>query len=585
MRERRSPMTQIKSPIWINLEKKGRLTVAPNDYIASGGEGSVYRVSDTVIKLYDDHRKLAAMKEKIALLARIRHPYIVAPQGIVENRIGETIGIWMPYATGEPLPRLFTNDFRMRENFTDKDAARFSHKMQETVRAAHAHGALLIDPNELNWLAALGGANGPEPRIIDVDSWAIGKWPAVAVMQTIRDWHAKEFTQLSDWFAWGIVTFQIFTGIHPYKGTIDGFKPSDIEGRMRANASVFSKKAKLSRAVRDFSRIPAPLLDWYMAVFQNGERSIPPSPLAAGLAVPRAAAVQHITAASAGTLIFDKLYGDAGDPAVRVWPCGIIMLRSGNLFDVASKRVIGAIASPNGEVIATHGGWLVADWDDGEIVFSHIAQKGGKTEKLRFPLNAQRLLRHDDRMFVTTKNGITEVIVRDLGRPVISAGNTWGVMLNAARWFDGAGIQDAMGAMFLIMPTGKTALLTLRIRELDGMKPLAAKAENGFAVIIAADKRGAYRKFEILVQDDAASYQIWEDAADNPEIVMTMLPKGAGATITDDGELTVFVPATRLVTKVRDPRIAADMMLARIGNKAAYLYRGEAWSITMRRKS
>lgn len=577
-------MTQIISNIWVNLDKRGRLTIRPSDYVATGGEGSIYRASGTVIKLYTDQRKIAKMADKIEMLSRIKHPYIVAPHGTVTNRIGEVIGIHMPYIDGEPLPRIFTNDFRAREKFTDKDAAQFALKMQEAVQFAHANNALLIDANELNWLAVLGGKNGPEPRVIDVDSWAIGKWPATVVMQTIRDYHTKGFTRLSDWFAWGVVTFQIFTGIHPYKGTIDGFKPGDLEGRMKANASVFFPKAKLSRAIRDFSRIGKPLLEWYDAVFQNGERSIPPSPLAQ-TPIAQAAVVRHIAVTPAGNLIFDKLYGNTNDPAMRIWPCGVILLRSGELFDIASKRTIGTLASPYGEVITTQDGWLVADWIDGKMTFSHIRKPGGETETLPLPLTGRHIVRYENRMFVVTAGGLTEVIYRDLGRSVISAGNTWGVMLNSTRWFDGVGIQDAMGASFLIMPSGKTALLQIRIRELDGLKPITAKAENGFAAIIAADAHGAYHKLEILTREQDSTYRIWTGITDNPELTMTMLPKGVGVTIIDDGELTVFVPATQAATKVREPRMTADITLAHIGDKTAYLHRGEVWAITMKHKN
>lgn len=577
-------MTQIRDPIWVNLEKRGRLTIRPSDYIATGGEGSIYRASGTVIKLYVDQRKIAKMAEKIELLSRVKHPYIIAPHGTVQNRIGEVIGIHMPYVDGEPLPRTFTNDFRAREKFTDKDAAQFAFKMQEAVRFAHANGALLVDPNELNWLAVMNGKNGPEPRVIDVDSWAIGKWPATVVMQSIRDWHTKGFTQLSDWFAWGIVTFQIFTGIHPYKGTIDGFKPGDLEGRMKANASVFSPKAKLSRAVRDFSCIGAPLLDWYAAVFQNGERSVPPSPLAQ-TTIAKAAVVKHLTALPAGNLIFTKLYGNANDPAVRIWPCGIIMLRSGTLFDIASKRAIGALASQNGEVITTPDGWLVTDRIDGNLIFSHIRQASKKANELPFPLVGRHIIRYENRMFVVTAGGLTEVIFRDLGKPVLSAGNTWGAMLNSTRWFDGIGIQDAMGATFLIMPSGKAGLMHIRIKELDGLKPITAKAENGFAAIIALDAHGAYQKLEVASNEHDGTYRAWKGITDSPELNISILPKGVCATIADDGELTIFVPATRNVVKVREQRIAADMILARIGEKTAYLHNGEVWSVTMKHKN
>jgi len=179
---------------------------------------------------------------KIKLLSKLQHKFIVAPTGIVQSKNGKPIGFCMPFSSGEPLPRVFTNDFRVRTGFDDKDASVLVHRMREVVQFAHSNRALLIDANEMNWLAVLAGNKGPEPRVIDVDSWAIGQWSAKVIMPSIRDWHAKQFDQNTDWFAWGIVTFQIYTGIHPYKGKLVGFKPSEMEKRMKAQEMYLLKR-------------------------------------------------------------------------------------------------------------------------------------------------------------------------------------------------------------------------------------------------------------------------------------------------------------------------------------------------------
>ncbi len=109
-----------------------------------------------------------------------------------------------------------------------------------SVLYAHQQGAILVDANELNWL--MNRTTEPEPRIVDVDSWQLGtKWPARVIMPSIRDWHTHGFNEESDWFSYAIVTFQVFSGIHPYRGRHDGYSNNEIERRMKDNVSVFNK--------------------------------------------------------------------------------------------------------------------------------------------------------------------------------------------------------------------------------------------------------------------------------------------------------------------------------------------------------
>src|SRR3989338_4922866 len=303
----------------IILEGRGPLTLRESDYKATGGEGILYRANATMVKLYLDQNKVGndSMPEKLKLLSAIRHEYIVSPRGLVLDLQKNPIGFYMDYVEAEPLPRVFTNAFRQRENFGNSEASALVERMRETVSFAHKNKALLVDANELNWLVVVKGKGGPEPRVIDVDSWSLGSWPPKVIMPSIKDWHSKGFSVLTDWFAWGIITFQIFVGIHPYKGTVNGYQRDDLEKRMKNNASVFTPNTGLAHSVRDFNLIPGTLLDWYMAVFQHGERSEPPSVYTLGVSANQTTRALHITTTSAGALIFEKLFEKINDPIVR----------------------------------------------------------------------------------------------------------------------------------------------------------------------------------------------------------------------------------------------------------------------------
>lgn len=570
----------------VALEGRGNLTLRPDDYVTSGGEGAIYRTGDTIMKIYSDPDKMRrdGMIDKIRALGALKHEFIVAPQGLVTEPSGEPIGYYMPFVNGEPMSRVFTNAFRTREKFTDELATMLAARMHDTVKFAHQANAIMVDANELNWLVALSNKQGPSPRAIDVDSWVLnGKIPAtIAKMPSIRDWHTKLVSVESDWFAWGIVTFQLFTGVHPYKGSLDGYDPKQFIERMKANKSVFTPGVRLNKAVRDFSCIPGALLGWYEATFQNGERSMPPSPLQAGTAIPSAARVMRVVTTATGSLVFDKLYGMVGNPVLRVWPCGVVLLSDGSLVELGMKKTIGKVTSHDVEVTKADGGWLISTFDLGIPTFTYASSATGKSEPLDCLLKGYGIFRAANRMFVVTDRGITEVSVSVFGKPILSLSNTWGALLNSTQWFDGVGVQDALGAAFMVLPFGDKACAILKTPELDKLKVVTAKAGPRFAVLSTVNRSGDYERLEFTFDRDYQSYTLVRSSADDPDLHVAILPKGVAASIRTDGELHIIVPTAGKVSTVADKHIATDMMLGNVDDRVVYIQHGELWSVKMR---
>ena len=574
----------MKGNMQVILEGKGPVTLRQSDHVATGGEGSIYRVSDLVVKIYHqpDIARQRGMSDKIKLLSKIRHPYIGSPIGLVTTSNGDPVGHYLSYIDGHPLSRVFTNEFWQREGFNNKHASTIVGRMREVISLAHQFKAILVDANELNWFALFSG-HDPEPRIIDVDSWAIGRWPASVIMPSIRDWHSKIFDEKSDWFAWGIVTFQIYTGIHPYKGTLDGFDRGDLVGRMKANASVFTQGVRLNHAVRDFGTIPAPLLNWYQSTFHKGERVEPPSPFDTGIVTPAVALIARVvTTGKSGILVFNKLLGTVGDPVVQTFHCGVARLSSGKLIDLGTKRQIGEVESNNCEVIKVDGGWLIAEMVKQEINFRFVENGSLKSEILSLKINGYNLISYENRLFVVTEKGLTEIKIHFLGKPIASIGQTWGVMINSTKWFQGVGVMDAMGAKYLVIPFSEQSVIQERIREIDGLQIVVGRAGNRFISLVGLDKTGTYRKIEITFDRDYKSYKIWKGDTDGPELNLAILPKGVCATIVRDGELDIFVPTNGQVTKINDSQITTDMFLGNWGDKVIYIQNGEVWALQMK---
>lgn len=569
----------------VELEGRGPLTLRQSDYKASGGEGSVYQAHGTAVKIYTDPAKMQrdGMAQKVRLLKTLAHPAIMAPQGVVKDSSGKAIGLYMPFAEGVPLAQIFTGTFRQREGLDDEHAKKIVGSMRDITRFAHDRSAVMVDPNELSWVVDIADKKNPRPKIFDVDSWAIGKWGASAIMPSIRDWHTKGFTALSDWFSWGVVTFQVFTGIHPYHGTLAPYKRGDFEARMKANASVFHQGVGLNRAVRDFRSIPGPLRDWYEATFEQGSRSIPPSPFDKGVSAIAPAARVYRSTNATGALVFEKLFDGSRDGAVHVFGCGVIRLSSGSLYDLATKRIVGKLDSTHGEVVRVPQGWLIADLVAGAPQFTYVDDRTLEREMLAVQIAGREFLRVGERLFVVGEEELSELSFMHVGRPLLSVVRRTQILSpKATKWFEGCGVEEALGATFMVLPFGEESCVTVRVRELDGLVPVSGKAGNRFASLIAQNRSGEYLAVELTFTQDYSAFAAKMEKADGPELNIALLPKGVTATIPDDGELEIFVPPNGNAVKVRDKQLATDMLLCNWADTVVYIQNGDVWKLRMK---
>lgn len=553
----------------IILEGKGRITLRQSDHVATGGEGSIYKSGNLAIKIYHDVKKVAwnDIDNKIKFFRQYKNQAIIAPIDRVTDIKGDIIGFYMPYSEGESLVRYFTNDYRKQMGF--KDDISLVESIKQIVEYAHGNNAIMIDANELGYIV-----KGIEPKILDVDSWVLDNKipPTIAVMPSIRDWHTKGFNQSSDWFAWAVVTFQVFTGIHPYKGTLDGYKLGELEKRMQDNASVFSKGIRLNRSVRDFNIIPAPLLDWYVNVFSSNNRSIPPSPSDKGISTTGYARTLYASITQTGSIVLEKLLDTDG--IIKVFPCGVALLKNGTLIDLSTKRIL-MVSSIDCSIIKVINGWLVYD---GKFHYLTLSTK----MELNINLNINKILTFENRLFAINGGKLTEIILTDLGnKQLLGLGQSWNVMELSTKWFDGIGVQDVLGSAYLTLPFGDNAVVNLKVPELDGILPINAVAGHRFVTLLGMNKNGEYVKSEIYLSENYSSYRYWGAVTDTPELNIAILPKGVCATIVKDGELTIFVPSNANIRKVVDNQLLG-IDLYRWDNAVIGLLNGSIWKISIK---
>jgi len=149
-------------------------------------------------------------------------------------------------------------------------------------------------------------------------------------------------------------------------------------------------------------------------------------------------------------------------------------------------------------------------------------------------------------------------------------------------WWSGVGVQDALGARFLVIPFGERACTFVRTPELDGLHVVSAKAGPRYVALIVASQKGTYERFEFTFDQEHRTYTLLRSAADGPELNMAILPKGVAASIVDDGELLILVPTSGKVVTVTDKAVTTDMLLGAWGDRVLYVHEGQVWSVRMK---
>ena len=248
------------------------------NFKAQGGEGSIYVKGSTAYKIYTDPQR-ALRAEKLQELSVITQPNIIRPLSLILDTHNRPIGYTMRFVgKTHALCQLFPKAFRLRNKLTPETTLSLVRRLQQGVTYIHNHQILLVDLNELNFLVA---EDFSELYFIDVDSYQTPSFPATVLMESVRDRHATQFTIESDFFSFAVVSFQMFVGIHPFKGTYPPLqqlsdKANKLDVRMRKNISVLNKDVTVPASCLPFTVIPPVYLDWYRAVFEDGKRLAPP---------------------------------------------------------------------------------------------------------------------------------------------------------------------------------------------------------------------------------------------------------------------------------------------------------------------
>ena len=559
---------------------KGDLHLSENDFVAKGGEGSIYGKGNNVYKIFESYDHMPSV-DKLKELQTLNHQYIISPIEIITSLQGIPIGYSMRWIKdSETLCKLFTTSFRNKEGITEDIIDNLINNMMKTIVYVHEKKFTIVDGNEFNYM--VNKKNYTDPFFIDVNCWQTPSFQADAILPTVRDYSSNKFTDLTDWFAFAVITFQLFTGIHPFKGKYTKDERMDTITRMKNGISVFDPNVRVPASVRDFSLIPPNYMKWFKQLFIEGKRMAPPNAICKAV----------ISLTKVAELISSN---DSFDISMIQDVGGEILffkyVNYGNVRIVKTKNTIwigpNQTSYSDFEVLIVDNEPVLVKSDGEKLVIKSIT---GSTIN-EIDLDCQEIMIVENVLFIMNRGNITEIDFMKVNGSKIqpSVRTTWSVMPNSTQSFSNIYVQSINGNIFLSIPVPvkgkKTKFIITSVEELNGCKIINAKHLDTVC-IFSVFKDNQYQKCVVRFDDEHVEYDVrWINDCDDSTINFVVLPNGIVAHIPHDGEFEVFSKfwyQQNKVKQIKNDSISMDMTLVNDGMKVMFTKKGKIYSISVK---
>jgi len=552
---------------------KSPVVITDKNYVAAGGEGTVFKKNGRAIKIYHPGKPVIN-ERKIQELAKLTPKNILGPRGSVKDSKGKVIGFHSVFVDGaKPLCKLFTKDFRDKSGFDEQSTVSMVEIMQKTISQVHKEQCLIVDLNELNFLV---DRNLKTPLFIDVDSWKTPSFPPTALMESVRDRLVKNynFTELSDWFSFAIVSFQLYIGIHPYKGKHPDYKTKDWLKRMDDGVSIFDPKCIIPSSCRPMNAIPSSHLKWFEGVFKNNDRSIPPLPGDVG---PMAVQIVMVQGNENFTTHF---VSDYPDPILRVYHYGKenYVITRNNLYMTSRLRTsVCDLSGKKGKIAICDSPGnhpIVCLLQGKKLTLTEVLSSNPVAE-----VQADDIMVRDGRLYSVYGESIFEHQLHQGTKILHATRRVCGCLENSSQVFDGVIYQDALGKHTFVIPYREKSAFIGIVKEIEGYRVLDAKSEDNVLVVLT-EKKGIYSRFIIVFEENFSSYTV-RCVEDVPfeSINFTKVPGGPCILVTDGDEIEIFVNNSKVKTLAKSP-FDASMRLFNAGGKVCFINGKEIHSVS-----
>ena len=557
----------------IIIEGIGQADIYDKHFVASGGEAEVYVLNNHAIKIYHEVKNMISF-DKIKELNEISSKNVLKPKHIVYDSKNKPIGYAMDFIDNTyPMCKLFTKTFKKNNNISEYDIINLIKEMQTTINNIHSDNCLIVDLNEMNLLS---NNNFTIPYFIDVDSYQTPSFKATAIMPSVRDRFSEDFSILTDWFAFAIISFQLYIGIHPYKGNHPKYKNSHgkpaWESRMEDGVSVFDKDVRMPATCNDFSVIPKKHLDWFKDIFVKNNRTVPPELDSFNTMVTPQA---HVVIKNDGSFQIQDVVS-CPENILSVYEfMGVKYILTKNhiykddskIYDVKRKS---SICFSNSEPV-------ICELSDSGIEFLKLNKDLIANSSCRGAMSRnnciytvnhnKKLIEHN---FLSKGNKIfhkTKIIA--------SVSNL------SSHIYKGMIFQDLLNNPYITIPYQQGHCVIVSIPELKNYRIIDGKSEKNF-VILLAEKLGLYYKFIFVFDKKMSSYscRIIDDVSID-SINFVVLDNGICVHIHED-KMELFKDNNK-IKEISNCPIDSNMKLFQINNKVHFINDNKILSISLKK--
>jgi serine/threonine protein kinase len=543
---------------------------------ASGGEGTVYFNSDLAFKIY--HKKTNIIPTgKFKELSKISNKFVVKPLDLIQDMKGNIIGYTMNQIKDTvALSRVVTTDYQKQNNISTADILNIIAKMRTSLQSIHDTNCLVVDINDSNILVD----KKLDVYFIDVDSYQTGGYPATAIQEYAKDFTVKEnkFTSMSDWYSFSLLCVKLFVGIHPHKGRWNKYakrdKENNIKERSLGNVSIFNKDVVCPKSVRTLSLIPQNYYDWFVNLFEKGERLLPPFYFSK-----TGYTSKEILLRSTAKLNISKLLE---------LPNTITYALNG--FRKEIFNTVGGVYFESKTTPLTTGEKAFIFHNDIPFI---VKENNGLIETYdldseqveKYPhLYGSRVFSFNNIVYALNSDKLNILEFLDLGKPKLFIGKTFFVNNNQMDLYNGLIVQKLMNKSFVYILGIRDMLPSIKMKDLDNMDVVNAKYENRLLMIASKRKFGDYKISIFKFNEYFSEYKLVDTYnSDSADLNFTVNDKGVAVLITEDKEIKILFNSflNDAINKISDDQIRMDMHLYSKDNTVCFYNGRSVYSISL----
>lgn len=248
-----------------------KYTLDDSKQMGSGGEGMVISLNNGhCAKLYFKASD-ALSQTKISELSPLDGNLFVKPQIAVTGDYNGYIMEELNLSDYYPIYSLYSPMFANKRGLPNDYKRKLAEKLIMGVKNAHDNGIVIGDLNPFNIMVN----DKLDLKFIDVDSYQTKSYKHNdKLLEEVRDFYYNGMvSEDSDYFALSVMVFNLFTGMHPYKGIHKTYRDK-LKDREINNISLLNEKEINNIKVPKFYTpiSDAALKDMFYEIYQLNKR-------------------------------------------------------------------------------------------------------------------------------------------------------------------------------------------------------------------------------------------------------------------------------------------------------------------------